>query len=121
MLRSIENRIRSLVQNPQYGVNDELADLNMKGVSLGVNVAWREELSATGQSDVEFMIQSSKKDEPRKKPRQSPMAFLTKIKPKWALATSALKLRTEKKKSTSTAITIRLRESPTPSTVQVSV
>lgn len=49
----------------EKGVNDELADLNMKGVSLGVNVAWREELTATGQSDVEFMIQTSKKDEPR--------------------------------------------------------
>lgn len=47
------------------GVNDELIDLNMKGVTLTVQVDWLDEMTSLGQSDVEFMIQSSKKDEPR--------------------------------------------------------
>lgn len=49
----------------EEGVNDELVDLNMKGVTLSVDIQWADDLSSTGQSDVEFMIQSSKKDEPR--------------------------------------------------------
>ncbi len=49
----------------EKGVNDELLDLNMKGVALTVAVGWSSEVSATGQSDVEFMIQASKKDEPK--------------------------------------------------------
>jgi DNA repair protein RecN (Recombination protein N) len=49
----------------EKGVNDELIDLNMKGVIFSVNVSLQKELSSTGQSDVEFMIQVSKKDEPR--------------------------------------------------------
>lgn len=49
----------------EKGVNDELLDLNMKGVTLTVQVNWMDELLSTGQSDVEFMIQASKKDEPR--------------------------------------------------------
>lgn len=47
------------------GVNDELLDLNMKGVTLTVQVDWLEDMNSLGQSDVEFMIQTSKKDEPR--------------------------------------------------------
>ncbi len=47
------------------GVNDELSDLNMKGVEFSVEIAWMDELQATGQSDVEFMTRSSKKDQPR--------------------------------------------------------
>jgi DNA repair protein RecN (Recombination protein N) len=49
----------------EKGVNDELLDLNMKGVVFSVAVQWSEDMNATGQSDVEFMIQASKKDEPK--------------------------------------------------------
>jgi DNA repair protein RecN (Recombination protein N) len=49
----------------EKGVNDELLDLNMKGVSFSVQANLLPELSSTGISDVEFMIQASKKDEPR--------------------------------------------------------
>ncbi len=49
----------------EKGVNDELADLNMKGVVFSVSVIWQKDLTVTGQSDVEFMIQVSKKDEPK--------------------------------------------------------
>lgn len=49
----------------EKGVNDELLDLNMKGVAFSVQVNLLPELSPTGISDVEFMIQASKKDEPR--------------------------------------------------------
>lgn len=47
----------------EKGVNDELLDLNMKGVTFSVRVDKAATLNPTGQSDVEFMIQSSKKDE----------------------------------------------------------
>jgi DNA repair protein RecN (Recombination protein N) len=47
------------------GVNDELKDLNMKGVSFMVQAEWGPQMSATGQSSVEFMTQSSKADNPR--------------------------------------------------------
>lgn len=49
----------------EKGVNDELLDLNMKGVTMTVQVNWADTLVSSGQSDVEFMIQASKKDEPR--------------------------------------------------------
>lgn len=49
----------------EKGVNDELLDLNMKGVGFGVHVAVAPEMTSSGISDVEFMIQVSKKDEPR--------------------------------------------------------
>lgn len=49
----------------EKGVNDELVDLNMKGVIFSVRTEWTEEPLSTGQSDVEYMIRSSKKDEPR--------------------------------------------------------
>lgn len=49
----------------QNSVNAELADLNMKGVAFYLRIDWLSERISTGQSDVEFMIQSSKKDEPR--------------------------------------------------------
>ena len=49
----------------ESGVNAELKDLNMKGVTFLVSVEWSEEPSATGQSHVEFMTQSSKADQPR--------------------------------------------------------
>jgi len=47
----------------ESSVNDELEDLNMKGVRLSVHMDWLEEMSSLGQSDVEFRIQTSKKDE----------------------------------------------------------
>lgn len=47
------------------GVNEELHDLNMKGVEFLVRVEILDTLTTTGQSDVEFMIRASKKDEPR--------------------------------------------------------
>lgn len=46
-------------------VNDELTDLNMKGVRFGVAIEQLPELQALGNSDVEFTIQLSKKDAPR--------------------------------------------------------
>jgi DNA repair protein RecN (Recombination protein N) len=49
----------------EKGVNDELLDLNMKGVSMSVSVALGDHWTSTGQSEVEFMIQASKKDEPK--------------------------------------------------------
>ena len=49
----------------ENGVNAELKDLNMKGVTVLVGVEWMEDLGATGQSVVEFMTQSSKADSPR--------------------------------------------------------
>jgi DNA repair protein RecN (Recombination protein N) len=44
------------------GVNEELADLNMKGVIFHVSVEKATELGAYGDSDVEFMTQTSSKD-----------------------------------------------------------
>ena len=49
----------------ENGVNAELKDLNMKGVTFLVSVEWSDDASATGQSAVEFMTQSSKTDSPR--------------------------------------------------------
>jgi len=46
-------------------VNDELTDLNMKGVQFHVEVAQKQDLSPTGISDVEFQSQTSPKDPPR--------------------------------------------------------
>jgi len=43
-------------------VNDELLDLNMKGVTFHAGVSKLPELSASGISDVEFMSQTSPKD-----------------------------------------------------------
>lgn len=45
------------------GVNSELLDLNMKGVRFQVQVAWLNECLSHGQSDIEFMIQPSKKED----------------------------------------------------------
>jgi DNA repair protein RecN (Recombination protein N) len=46
-------------------VNAELEDLNMKGLIFSVRVDKIDTLTATGISEVEFMIQSSKKDTAR--------------------------------------------------------
>lgn len=47
------------------GVNEELKDLNMKGVTFLVHVELVETMSAIGTSAVEFMTQVSKADSPR--------------------------------------------------------
>lgn len=46
-------------------VNDELTDLNMKGVTFHVQIQKLPQLSHTGVSDVEFMSQTSAKDPKR--------------------------------------------------------
>lgn len=65
LAKELHERRTNGAQLLEKGVNDELADLNMKGVVFSVAVQWQDEISATGQSDVEFMIQASKKDEPK--------------------------------------------------------
>lgn len=44
------------------GVNEELKDLNMKGLVFEVQVQWANDLCSTGQSIVEFMTKTSKSD-----------------------------------------------------------
>lgn len=63
--QDLHERRRNGASLLEKGVNDELNDLNMKGVVFSVSVLWQKELTTNGQSDVEFMIQVSKKDEPR--------------------------------------------------------
>lgn len=46
-------------------VNDELSDLNMKGVTFGVALIKQEALGPAGVTEIEFTIRVSKKDEPR--------------------------------------------------------
>lgn len=46
-------------------VNEHLEDLNMKGVRFFIRSDWLDNRNSSGQSDVEFMIQASKKDEPK--------------------------------------------------------
>ncbi|MGE0631473.1 MAG: DNA repair protein RecN [Pseudobdellovibrionaceae bacterium] len=46
-------------------VNEELLDLNMKGVTFHAQVSEEKTLTTTGISDVEFMSQTSAKDIPR--------------------------------------------------------
>ena len=47
------------------GVNDELKDLNMKGLQFLVTLEQTPEIGPTGQTSVEFMSQVSKSDTPR--------------------------------------------------------
>lgn len=49
----------------EKGVVEELKDLNMKGVQFLVHVEWNETMTATGQTQVEFMTRASKSDAPR--------------------------------------------------------
>ncbi len=65
LAHDLHNRRRNGAHLLEKGVNDELLDLNMKGVTFGINVILLKDLVPTGQSDVEFMIQVSKKDEPK--------------------------------------------------------
>ncbi|MGE0527677.1 MAG: DNA repair protein RecN [Bdellovibrionales bacterium] len=65
LARELHERRRNGALLLEKGVNDELAELNMKGVVFSVGVSWMEAPTSTGQSDVEFLIQASKKDEPK--------------------------------------------------------
>jgi DNA repair protein RecN (Recombination protein N) len=65
LARSLHERRKNGAELLEKGVNDELIDLNMKGVIFSVRIDWAAEPVSTGQSDVEYMIRSSKKDEPR--------------------------------------------------------
>ncbi len=65
LAQGLHERRRNGASLLEKGVNDELNDLNMKGVVFSVSVALQKDMSVTGQSDVEFMIQVSKKDEPK--------------------------------------------------------
>lgn len=65
LAEDLHNRRLSGAQLLAKGVNEELEDLNMKGVQFHVHISWLKEWSISGASDVEFMIQSSKKDLPR--------------------------------------------------------
>jgi DNA repair protein RecN (Recombination protein N) len=47
------------------GVNEELKDLNMKGVTFHVQVDRTDTMNSHGQSIVEFMSQTSKADQPK--------------------------------------------------------
>lgn len=60
--RDLHERRMSAANLLAAGVNDELKDLNMKGLQFQVHVSETEEMSSTGQNIVEFMTQSSKND-----------------------------------------------------------
>jgi DNA repair protein RecN (Recombination protein N) len=49
----------------EKGINHELKDLNMKGLDFLVSIEWSDAMTATGQSQVEFMTRSSKGDSAR--------------------------------------------------------
>jgi DNA repair protein RecN (Recombination protein N) len=49
----------------QNSVNDELADLNMKGVIFSVHIELKEQFNSLGLNHVEFMSQTSTKDIPK--------------------------------------------------------
>lgn len=63
----------------EKGVNDELKDLNMKGVEFHVQVVWGEAMSSSGQSAVEFMTKTSKADVPRQLARFASGGELSRI------------------------------------------
>ncbi len=65
LAKDLHKRRKAAADLLQNEVNEELADLNMKGVSFHLRIEWLEQANSSGQSDVEFMIQPSKKDEPR--------------------------------------------------------
>ena len=65
LARDLHARRQTGATRLERGVNEELADLNMKGVRFSIAVQWLVDPSSTGQSDVEFMIQASKKDSPK--------------------------------------------------------
>lgn len=70
--RKLENQARDLHERRKNGaillakgVNDELKDLNMKGVIFEVKVELAENMTSTGQSDVEFMTRTTRTEAPR--------------------------------------------------------
>jgi DNA repair protein RecN (Recombination protein N) len=56
---------KSAAREFQNLVNEELRDLNMKGVELEVSIHELSDVNSSGLTDVEFMIRASKKDEAR--------------------------------------------------------
>lgn len=65
MGRDLHNRRQSASVLFEKEVNEELADLNMKGVLFVVNCELLAEPQASGFSDVEFMTKTSRADAPR--------------------------------------------------------
>jgi len=70
--RKLENQARDLHERRKNGaillakgVNEELKDLNMKGVIFEVKVEFGGNMTSTGQSDVEFMTRTTKAEAPR--------------------------------------------------------
>ncbi|HEX4923433.1 MAG TPA: DNA repair protein RecN, partial [Bdellovibrionales bacterium] len=61
----LHRRRRSGAELLANEVNDELGDLNMKGVIFEVQIEKLDHFTATGVSDVEFVIKSSAKDKAR--------------------------------------------------------
>jgi len=49
----------------EKGVNDELKDLNMKGLEFIVQVTRHDQMTSTGDSQVEFLTRASRRDAPR--------------------------------------------------------
>jgi DNA repair protein RecN (Recombination protein N) len=75
-IKSLQLRLRSMAEEMQVrrqkaapllekAVNEELNDLNMKGVKFCVKLTVAEALTPTGINEAEFMTQNSAKDEPR--------------------------------------------------------
>jgi DNA repair protein RecN (Recombination protein N) len=65
MAKDMHKRRESAARLLSDGVNSELKDLNMKGVSFLVAVEAQNTMSITGLSSVEFMTQTSKSDQSR--------------------------------------------------------
>lgn len=63
MAKELHGRRSQGAKKLAEGVNSELLDLNMKGVRFQVQVTWLDECLSHGQSDIEFMIQPSKKED----------------------------------------------------------
>lgn len=61
----LHERRRSAALLLSEGINEELKDLNMKGVQFLVDVSQSESLTSTGASIIEFMTRASKSDSPR--------------------------------------------------------
>jgi DNA repair protein RecN (Recombination protein N) len=62
MAKELHKRRESAAKLLSNSVNEELLDLNMKGVTFHVDIRALPALGATGYSDVEFMSQTSSKD-----------------------------------------------------------
>lgn len=65
LAKDMHRRREAAARLLEDGVNEELKDLNMKGVAFVVQVSFAEELSSVGQTVIEFMTKTSKADAPR--------------------------------------------------------